>query len=385
MSVHKIEKTGKYEVHWREGKRQRSKTFARKRAAEQFDRDVHDLIKSGGLGALDQGDETLDSYVEHTWIPLFVEQLAPKTRERYALLYDKHISPELGDIMLRDLKAEQIQRWQADRIRAGAPVESTRKAVTVLGGILQRALEAGRIQSNPQRLVRKHPAQPGIEVRPFAPVTVEAIRAALLAGAGRDKASTRRDVAALAPRDAVLVSLLGYAGLRPQEVWALPWARVGERTLIIHSPKTRRYRSEPRSVRLLTPLAQDLREWRIRSGRPGDDRPVIPALDGGFMTQNGFNKWRAQVWAAALAKVGVPYQRPYDLRHSFASLLLHEGRSAIYVGRQLGHSPALTQKTYGHVIEELEDAPRISAEEAIMAARGGEPVRSVFGDASGDR
>jgi integrase len=27
----------------------------------------------------------------------------------------------------------------------------------------------------------------------------------------------------------------------------------------------------------------------------------------------------------------------YDLRHSFASLLLHEGRSVIYVARQLGH------------------------------------------------
>ena len=38
---------------------------------------------------------------------------------------------------------------------AGAPVESTRKALTLLGGILQRALEAGRIPTNPQRLVRK--------------------------------------------------------------------------------------------------------------------------------------------------------------------------------------------------------------------------------------
>ena len=59
----------------------------------------------------------------------------------------------------------------------------------------------------------------------------------------------------------------------------------------------------------------------------------------------------------------------HDLRHSFASLLLHEGRSVIYVARQLGHGAALTMSTYGHVIDELEDAPAQDAEDAIRAAR----------------
>ncbi len=47
------------------------------------------------------------------------------------------------------------------------------------------------------------------------------------------------------------------------------------------------------------------------------------------------------------------------VRHSFASLLLHEGRSVIYVARQLGHGAGLTMSTYGHVIDELEDAPTL--------------------------
>jgi hypothetical protein len=41
----------------------------------------------------------------------------------------------------------------------------------------------------------------------------------------------------------------------------------------------------------------------------------------------------------------------------------------IYVARQLGHGAELTLRTYGHVIEELEDAPQLPAEEAIRAAR----------------
>ncbi len=52
-----------------------------------------------------------------------------------------------------------------------------------------------------------------------------------------------------------------------------------------------------------------------------------------------------------------------------ASLLLHEGRSPIYVARQLGHGAGVTMGTYGHVIDELEDAPRMPAEDAIRQAR----------------
>jgi integrase len=68
--------------------------------------------------------------------------------------------------------------------------------------------------------------------------------------------------------------------------------------------------------------------------------------------------------------------RPYDLRHSFASLLLHEGRTVIYVARQLGHDARLTLSTYGHVIDELDGTPHIDAEEAIALARTELPTKS---------
>jgi hypothetical protein len=58
-----------------------------------------------------------------------------------------------------------------------------------------------------------------------------------------------------------------------------------------------------------------------------------------------------------------------DLR----GLITEDNRSVIYVARQLGHDATLTLKTYGHVIDELEDAPAISAEDAIRAARAKVP------------
>ena len=73
----------------------------------------------------------------------------------------------------------------------------------------------------------------------------------------------------------------------------------------------------------------------------------------------------------------VPEASPYTLRHSFCALLLHEGRSVIYVARQMGHDAKLTLGTYGHVIDELEDAPRVPAEETIRAARSNPCVTGV--------
>jgi hypothetical protein len=47
----------------------------------------------------------------------------------------------------------------------------------------------------------------------------------------------------------------------------------------------------------------------------------------------------------------------------------------VSVAAQLGHSPAVCLRVYAHVLAELEDAPAISAEDAIVAARRGGSVR----------
>lgn len=363
MSVHP-NRVGGYDVRYRDASgKQRSKSFRRERDAKRFDVKVSDAKQTGALGRLDGGRETLDAYVEQTWAPIHAAQLAPKTQALYTGLYDGHVSPTLGGYPLRELSAEVIGRWQADRLAAGAPVESTRKALTLLGGILQRAVEAQRIPSNPQRLVRRAAPAAKDEVRPLAPATVEAVRARM------------------SPRGAIMVSLLAYAGLRPQEARGLRWEHVLDRTLVVHAPKTRRHSVKPRSVRLLAPLAHDLREWRMACGRPGPKTFVLPGEDGGEWTEVGYEMWRAKPWRKALTKLELEYQVPYACRHSFASLLLHEGRSVIYVARQLGHSATLTLETYGHVVDELEEQPQVSAEAAIEQARRGTDVLKLFGRA----
>jgi integrase len=62
--------------------------------------------------------------------------------------------------------------------------------------------------------------------------------------------------------------------------------------------------------------------------------------------------------------------RPYDLRHSFASLLIREGRlSLAEIADQLGNSVATLSEVSAHVIADMKGQPRTSADDAIMQAR----------------
>ena len=61
--------------------------------------------------------------------------------------------------------------------------------------------------------------------------------------------------------------------------------------------------------------------------------------------------------------------RPYDLRHSFVSLLLAEGANVVEIARQAGHSPTMTLSTYAHLFDEASGGERLSAEDEIRRAR----------------
>lgn len=345
MSTHKT--TTGYVVRWREGTRNRQRSFDRRTDALRWDGEVRRRKQLGTLAALDAGVVTLAEYVAETWAPTYAPLLAERTREVYAWAFDRHVAPRLGHLPLHALTPPVLARWQASELDAGHA--TLLKARGVLSAVLQTAVEAGLIATNPVRSVRAPKTKLRAEVRPLAPASVEALRAVL------------------EHRDAVLVSLLAYAGLRPGEARTLCWGHVGERTLTVNAAKTERRRS----VRLLEPLAQDLREWRLASGRPAGDVVVIPNSLGGELSAKSFNQWRGETFVPALAAAGIVRARPYDLRHSFASLLLHEGRSVVYVARQLGHGANLTLSTYGHVIDELDGAPRVSAEDALRDARAG--------------
>jgi integrase len=369
VSIHRIVRDDGsvvWRVRWREGGRgsaERSRRFDRKADAQAFEDELRRRRRLGELVGFAGAKETLNHYVTESWANTHAVTLSKKTAKHYASLYDLHLEPYLGELKLTELSPEVIGRWQADRVAAGAGRVAVLQALDLLGSILQRAVEGGRLSRNPVRLVRKVARPRKKEVRPLAPATVEAMRAAAN------------------PRDSALISILAYAGLRPQEALALQWGDVRERTLLIQRAVSLGEEKDTkttahRTVRLLAPLREDLLAWKLRSGRPHDDALVFPGPEGGLWTKTTYDNWRGRAFDRARTAATAEKTTPYALRHSFASLL-HEGRSMVYVARQLGHDARLTLTTYGHVIDELDDQPRVSAEDAIRAARQGSCVPGV--------
>jgi hypothetical protein len=147
-------------------------------------------------------------------------------------------------------------------------------------------------------------------------------------------------------------------------------ALVADRRAHHHLPATKGGRVKPRQTRLLAPLARDLAEFRIRSGRPGEDELVFAAWSG-----EDWDNWRERIFRPAAIAVGLPADTiPRDLRGSFASLLIFEGLNVLEVAPQLGHKPSTCLDIYGRLFEEFDPARRRPAVDVIREAR--EAVRN---------
>ena len=217
-------------------------------------------------------------------------------------------------------------------------------------------------------------------MRPLPPANVEAMR--------------RKPLASGAERDAALLSVLAYAGLQRSCVRRSAPGRDAGAPMVRHSGADDLGRAggnwfhdqehedwrdpvgaAPRA------LAEDLSRLRLASPSPGE--LVFLTSRGTVWTDHDWRNWRNRVYRRVVEAVGLPEGRPYDLRHSFASLLIHEGVSVVEVARQMGNAPDVTLGTYAHVFEELDPAERVSAETAVRAAREEFDVRGEYAEGDG--
>lgn len=355
---------GRWRVRWREGgrgSRHLQRTFDNKRDAMFFEASMRRAKQLGQLSSELVGSaQVFQDFCVEWWDKYAWARLAPGTLASYAPTLDKWITPYLGRMRLRDLSRETIDNYIADIKSAGAAPPTVNRCVAIIQGILERAVEWRRLPINPARGVRRlaHTRSTSIDAR--TPDEVEAIRAQM------------------STLDAALVSVLAYEGLRPAEAFALCWGDVldrrgrardrmrVERALSggeLSTTKSKRNR-EPD---LFGPVSLELLELHMRSGRPDHTALVFPDTAGGHRRRQN---WRQRVWIPALRRAGVPYFRPYDLRHTCATLLIYEGRPVTEVAEHMGHAdPGFTARTYGHVFRDAGKNRRVPIETAIADAR----------------
>lgn len=120
------------------------------------------------------------------------------------------------------------------------------------------------------------------------------------------------------------------------------------------------------------------RNWRVPETKSGVARnvplsdgaidilshvPRIPQCEYIFANPKTFQPFTSifSAWNAARERAGLKEIRIHDLRHSFASLLVNEGRTLYEVQRILGHSQIRTTQRYAHLTNQtLVDAANVA-------------------------
>jgi integrase len=369
-----------WQVRWREGGGERSRSFALKGDADAFELDIKRKKQLGPIaGTVMVSKMTLAEFVEEEWWPRYaIPNLAEDTQRRYLEAWGHDLLPRLGGYPLREITPGMVEELRDELAARGLAVASQRKTLLLLSAILKRAAVRELIPRNPVSMIQMPKAPPSDARQPLSPATVERIRFIMLQprtrtvpATGRGKRPQRGYTSPVGTplerqRNALIVSMLAYGGLRPIEDRGSRWRDLHDRTLHVFASKTGR----PRDIDLLAPLATDLAEWRMACGRPGGDQLIVSRPTGGEWTKSDWGNWRNRVWRPAAIAAGVTGDmRPYRLRGSFVSLLLWSGLDLVDVADQAGHSVSTLSRNYAGVMRELKGQPRVPAAEAIRNAR----------------
>jgi integrase len=344
---------GKWEVRWREGNgRRRGRTVDLRRDADRLATEIRRQQQVGDLVDLQRGSIVLADFVMDYWRDYAIPNLAPRTRAVYGRMWEKHLRPRIGGLPLRQLTTPTLTRLRAELSRDGAGDPTVLKAFTMLQSVLSHAVVEGHLDHNPARPVRKPRQRRERKIDPIPPEVIEVIRADFLER--EDRAS------------ALLVCLIAYGGLRTlNEISDLELRDIGTRVMRVNARKTHRMRT----VDILEPLATDLRSWLQKLGEVSPHAPVVPRSDGQHLVETDWRNWRRRIYRPAARRAGLEKSRPYDLRHSFVSLLIWEGRSVAEVAEQAGHSVETCSRDYVHVFKNYDPARRMSAAARIELAR----------------
>ena len=321
----------------------RSKTFARKADAEQF------LARNGT--AIHEGDWT-DPALRRTrfeeWSALWwktTTKLSPSTRRGYERVLRLYIAPAFDGRAVGSITWIEVELFVGEQLKDGRSPKTVRHTTSVLSLIFKTAMRAKVIKENP---ASGHA------------VTVRRTKHMIL-----NMEQVHRLVDNTDARFKAGVWLLVLAGLRTSELCGLRVCDVdlqrhtitiaevqmwvtGE--LVVKGPKSDSgNRVIPLPEWLVNELVVVMETRAVQL-----QRPIAPE-DRIFVSKNGVAMTDNRVWKIidrAQTKAKLPRFRPYDLRHSHASLLIELGAHPKAISERMGHSEiGVTMNVYGHLFE----------------------------------
>ena len=281
------------------------------------------------------------------WIA--AQRIAPSTRAGYvsAARFWKTVEVDglaLGQVGLRSLRHSHFLK--AIATKDGLSGKTINNYVSVLREALQMAVLDKSLTENPANSV---PAalwqKPPID--PFS----EAEVALILAEAERSVPVCTFN----------LIKAWMYTGMRTSEILGLRWENVnlaGQSALVSEAlvngiEKDNTKTGVARTVRLSSPALAALKAQHELTGAAGHYVFHVPGTDQPWLDSRLFQRG---CWVSLLARAGVRYRRPYNMRHTQATRMLMAGMTPAFCAKQLGHSVEMFLGTYSKWITGDADA-----------------------------
>ena len=304
------------------------------------------------------------------WLKTAVQpRVRTRTRLDYEKLLARHVLPALGHRQLAQLTTVEIQAVYTSMLAQGLSARTIRYTHSVVHSALDQAVKWRMLARNPASVVEL----PRLRRREMKVLSADEAQRFL--SAAQDD------------RWHVLWALLLASGLRPGEALGLKWtdldgdrlriqrslARHADGTWEINEPKTDKAR---RVVTLPSSIVAALRQHRrvqaaeqLLAGQAWENHDLVftashgQPLDYRVVVQRHFAK--------VLAKAKLARIRPYDLRHTCATLLLAAGENVKVVSERLGHASAtLTLDVYSHVLPDMQQRAAEKLESLLFGTGG---------------
>jgi integrase len=339
---------GKWRARYRDGAdKEHARHFARKVDAQRWLDEVTASVVTGQYVDPRAGKMTVRKYAGQ-WQAAQVWR--PKTAKRVESDLRLHILPVLGDRPISSVRPSDVQglvkRWSGD-----LSPSSVRVVYATLRSLLKAATQDRVIAATPCVGVRL-PSTGAAKVLTIPEVS-----------------TVRRIAETLPARWAAVAYVAAGLGLRPGEVFGL---RVGDVDFLRRSVRVQQqlddygkigplktdasYRTVPLPDVVGLVLSRHLEQH-------GGSGLVFAGPDGQPVRRNTFSK----AWRRATTEADATGLRLHDLRHVYASALIHAGESVKTVQRRLGHSSAaMTLDVYSHLWPDSDERSR-SAVDAYLS------------------
>ncbi|MFE6507431.1 tyrosine recombinase XerC [Nocardioides sp. NPDC057767] len=309
-------------------------------------RNLRDRIREYEAGLMPAAHRVTVAQVCEDWLKFERSDVGEKTKEGDSDKYRVHIKPHLGGRRLKDLRPDEVDKWLL-KLSSDLSTSTLKQVRSVLRRSINRAVKRGLAERN---VVDLCPAPKGRTGRPSKSLTLQQASDIL--------EKTRKHHM----HPYIAVSLL--VGVRPEEVRALRWDRVhlDEATPYIEVWRSVRAGGDTKTKKSKRTLAvsgyvaamlerarREQVEIRERAGdRWQENDLVFPSLVG---TEQDAHNVRRMFRDALRLVPGIDPDEwvPYELRHSFVSILSERGMPVEEISRLMGHKgTAVTELVYRH-------------------------------------